>query len=371
MCTDLTSWTIPRDRIDNCIMAACSREAIQRSFAAAEVRTPHSMACGDGHPACTQVQTRKSLPELEAELYAARMLLLNTYPSEVCSQLMDMYSKMVLHTTKQNAAEEQSPAAQATTSTAVHADATTSAGLGPVAADPIVPNDDPNPPLPDNVPVSGWRLCFSTAAAEARFTRWLTMHSVAGDVAGLRNTLLLSLTLLLLLCLTTADTSPLLSPRARFFWPCMAWLLPSSALCVSVYIVIKRHPMWYRTNREGVCATLRSVLVLGSIVHTLTCWPAPVRTAHAPLLACFLACVIAYPSVQFAVRWQAHVLLQLVQLAMLLVATPLMFQWDSGDRLVVVLLVFVCFGFFLPGALLHSAERRLRFLFAEALARSA
>lgn len=324
-------------------------------FAAAEVR-----ACRHDGSSTSQMQTRKSLPELEAELYAARMLLLNTYPSEVCSQLMDMYSKMVMHTTKH--ANEAQPPAQPATPTAVHADASMA------TESRVIADDGPSTSAPHDaaagLSVSGWRLCFGTAAAEARFARWLTMHSVAGDDAGLGHVLLLSTLLQLLLCSATNDAPTALAT----YQPCLAWLAPLLLLSVPVHVTITYCPVWYRAHREFVCGCLRGTLLLSALVHTFSCWSAPVRTAHAPMLSCFLACMIAYPSVQFAVRWQSHVLLQLVQLAVLLVACPFLFQWSSsGDEFtIVVLLVFVCFGFFLPCALLHSAERRLRFLFAEA-----
>lgn len=305
------------------------------------------------------MQTRKSLPELEAELYAARMLLLNTYPSEVCSQLMEMYSKLVMHTTKSVDAQPAAPPPQ--TPTPALADATT------ITDHADAPTTSHHAEAP-NVPVSSWRLCFGTATAEARFARWLTMHSVAGDIDGLRNTLLFSTVLLLLLCATTAADATILTS----YWPCIAWLVPSTLLSTAAYTTITRCSVWYPIHREGTCATLRILLLLGGLAHTLCCWEPATRTAQAPLMACFLACIVAYPSVQFAVRWQTHVVLQLVQLLLLLVATPFLFHW-SGDNgeLVVVLLVFACFGFFLPCVLLHSAERRLRFLFAEASQRSA
>lgn len=323
-----------------------------------------------------QVQTRKSLSELEAELYAARMLLLNTYPSEVCTQLMEMYSKMVMHTTAQSTSvEEAAPSTepvQPATPAAVHADAATCTDRRSVDDGPstsTAPHQQPNT-ADTVVPVSTWRLCFGTNAAEARFARWLTMHSVAGDLTGLLNTLLLSTALLLMFCMTVpAAVDTFLVDQYR---PCLAWLVPYALLSSSVHGVVTKCPVWYRAHREAVCAALRVVLMVGGIVHALHCWPAATRVSHAPLLATFLACIVAYPSVQFAVRWQVHVVLQLAQLLVLLVATPFLFHWsnDNGE-LVVVLLVFICFGFALPCVLLHSAERRLRFLYAEASSRSA
>ncbi len=328
-----------------------------------------------------QVHPRKSLAELESELYAAKMLLLNTYPSEVCSQLMSMYQRMVSHATQNAndgaaaAADQQRHDEQKTTDaytiTDMLTDNTASTSLAAHHLD-NTPHDLALLPQADHV--RGWHMCFGSAAAEARFARWLAMHSVHGDKLGARNTCALTIILQLVMCLrsSTLDSTLFTSTHAVAV---LVWAAAVGMLSVAAITLASYWPNVYKTHRELFCTIYRASLVTLALCHSMCFWaPAPPHVST--LLTCFLAGTSAYPAVQLAVRWQYHTLLQLVELTLLLVSAPFLYQWHSPWRshdnaeVLLVMLVIVFFGAVLPSLLLHSGERRLRFLFAEAQART-
>lgn len=320
------------------------------------------------------------------------MLLLNTYPSEVCSQLMSMYQRMVSHAT-QNVDEPTSngdhhnghaemPADEQQPSTTSAMDAITPTRTDDDDALPSTSHTTAQRQLVEAEHVHGWRMCFGSVAAEARFARWLAMHSVHGDVLGVRNTLILSLVLQLIMCIRSSKLDHGFIPvqlesicSSRHALAVGVWVAIVGTISAALISLTMYRSHWYKAHREQICAAYRVVLVTAALAHSIWFW-AP--AAHiSSLLTCFLALTTAYPAVQLAVRWQYHTLLQLLELILLLVSAPFLFQWHSpwgshdNAEVLIVMLVFVFFGCVLPSLLLHSGERRLRFLFAEAQARTA